>query len=460
MEKNFDKKLRSIPQVNEILLEKEVNELENVYPHTVVVSAIRVVLDNIRNDILNGVSYKVDKKNIINDIKNLLENNKNKTLRKVINATGTTLHTNFGRAILSKSAIDAINLVAGNYANVEYNIEKGERGLRLEHIEKIICDITGAESCMVVNNNAAATMITLSTIAKGRDVIISRGELIEIGGSFRIPEVMEESGAKLYEVGTTNKTKISDYKNAINTETTSALLKVHTSNYRVLGFVESVDLGDLVKLGKANNIPVIYDLGSGLFVDLKDIGIDEPTIPEIIKEDVDVLMFSGDKLLGGPQAGIIVGKKIYIDKMKKNPLARILRVDKMTIAALYATLYEYYDIKKAKENIPILKMLNKSFDELNNIAIKLCDELKKVNNKLNFQIEACDDQVGGGAAPLVILKGCAVSVETDYPIEDLEKKLRNNNPPIITRISKNKLLIDVRCLLDDDMKYIIDAFLD
>ena len=460
MEKNLERQLRNIPQVNEVLNEEEIIDLTHLYPHSIVVSSIRDVLSNIRRDILNEKKVEIDKKNLILEIKKTIKKKTKPTLRKVINATGTTLHTNFGRSILSQNAIDAINLVSNNYVNLEYNIEKAERGLRLDHIEKIICDITSAEACMVVNNNAAATMIVLSTIGKGKEVIISRGELIEIGGSFRIPEVMEESGARLKEIGTTNKTKIADYKNAIDKEMTAALLKVHTSNYKILGFTEFVSLNELVNIGKENNIPVIYDLGSGLFVDLKNIGIDEPTIPEIIKEDVDLLMFSGDKLLGGPQAGIIVGKKIYIDKMKKNPLARILRIDKLTIAALFATLYEYYDLEKAKKNIPILRMLNKSTTELKEQAIKLCNELKKITDRFQFDVVECDDQVGGGAAPTILLRGFAVSVKSDKPIEEIEKKLRYNDPTIITRISHDRLLIDVRCLLDCDNYFIIQAFKD
>lgn len=455
---NVNSLLRNLPQVDEVLNQKKILDLSNDYPHSIIVSCIRDALNEIRNDILSEKStYLPDTTIIVDTVISKLKIKSKPSLQKVINATGVTLHTNFGRSILSKSAIDYILDVSTNYSNLEYDVKNGTRSQRIIHIEKLICDITGAEACMVVNNNAAATMLTLSAVAKGKEVVVSRGELIEIGGSFRIPEVMEQSGAILKEVGTTNKTKLSDYKNAYNEDTVAAFLKVHTSNYRVLGFTEEVSLTEMVELGKTMNVPVIYDLGSGLFVDLSEIGIDEPTIPDIINTGVDLIMFSGDKLLGGPQAGIIVGKKEYIDKMKKNPLARILRVDKLTIAALYATLYEYYDVKKAKKNIPTLHMITKTKNELRLVAENLVDALKTKLKNIEVDIEECLDQVGGGSAPLVKLNGYAVTLSSKLPAEKFERLLRKQETPIVARINDDKILIDVRCLNDEDINYIISV---
>ena len=450
-----NKLLREIPQVDEVLNQKSILDLSKIFPHSIIVSCIRDALNDIRVGILDE---KIDKVSNIDEIVEIVINKakeKSKpSLRKVINATGVALHTNFGRSILSQKALDYISDVSLHYSNLEYDIKNGSRSQRIIHIEKLICDITGAESCMVVNNNAAATMLALSVVAKGKEVVVSRGELIEIGGSFRIPEVMEQSGCILKEVGTTNKTKTSDYRNAYNPETTAAFLKVHTSNYRVLGFTEEVTLDEMVALGKEMNTPVLYDVGSGLFVDLSDIGVDEPTIPEIVKSGVDIAMFSGDKLLGGPQAGIIVGSKKYIDKMKKSPLARILRVDKLTISALYATLYEYYDLKAARENIPTIKMITTKAEDLKKRAESLASDIKSVTKNMDINVEACLDQVGGGSAPLVKLDGYAVSIKSKLPAEKLERILRKQEIAIVSRINDDKVLIDVRCLSDEDMKYI------
>ena len=455
MDKNF--LLRDIPQVDEVLNSKDISKFVKNYPHSILVSSIRNVLDQIRNDIKNEKIISVpNMEEIVSNVKKNAEAKSTPHIRRVINATGVVLHTNFGRATLSKSAIDIIENIASNYINLEYDIKKGTRGSRHDHIEDIIISLTGFESCMVVNNNAAATMIVLSTIAKNREVIVSRGELIEIGGSFRIPEVMSESGAILKEVGTTNKTKVKDYENAYN-ENVAAFLKVHTSNYKVIGFTEEVTIEEMVELGKKYNTPVIYDLGSGLFVNLESIGINEPTIPQIEKTGVDIAMFSGDKLLGGPQAGIIVGKKKYIDEMKKNPLARILRVDKITIAALFATLYEYYDEKKAIENIPILNMLTVSEEKLKEKANKLEKIIKEKNSKLNIAVEKCDDQVGGGAAPGVLLNGYAVSVMSTLPAEKVERILRGQKIPIIVRVNHDKVLINVRCIEEKDFDIVAEA---
>ena len=449
--------LRKLPQVDEVLKSKEMALIVENIPHDFLVNCIREVLVDTRANVLNGITKDIDEKEIIKSVINKVEKKSKHSLRRVINATGTVLHTNLGRAVVSKAATNAMIDVAYNYSNLEYDLKRGERGDRQSHIEKIITDLTGCEAAMVVNNNAAATVIVLASLAYEKEVIVSRGELIEIGGSFRIPDVMSESKAVLKEVGTTNKTKISDYKNNIN-ENTAALMKVHTSNYRVVGFTEEATLNELVPLGNEYNLPVIYDMGNGLFVDLSDYGIDEPNVPNLVKEGADVILFSGDKLLGGPQAGIIIGKAKYINKMKKHPLARAFRVDKFTIAALTSTLFEYYDIKRAKKNIPILNMITMSKDELKAKAENIASLIKsKIKSKAEIGIEEIKDQVGGGTAPDVYLDGCAVSIiSKDKITEKIERELRNVDVPVIVRVAHDKILIDVRTILEDDIELLVN----
>ena len=311
---------------------------------------------------------------------------------------------------------------------------------------------------MVVNNNAAATMLCLSAMAFGKEVVTSRGELVEIGGSFRIPEIMEQSGAILKEVGTTNKTKPSDYRNAFDAERTGAFLKVHTSNYRIVGFTQEVSLKEMTELGKEYNIPVIYDMGSGLMADLSRYGVDEPTVVDALKDGADVVLFSGDKLLGGPQGGILIGKKEYIDKMKKHPLARALRVDKLTLAAMEATFFEYLDMETAKKNVPVLNMITASEEELNARANALVDTIMKKTDAFKLDVIACKDQVGGGSAPTVRLNGQAVSVFSDtIPAERLERLMRKAEVPVIVRVAHDEVLLSVRTIKESEFKNIADA---
>ena len=369
------------------------------------------------------------------------------------------LHTNLGRANLSDKACESIMDVARNYTNLEYDVKRGSRGSRHDHVEKILTKITGAEAAMVVNNNAAATMLCLSALAKDKEVIVSRGELVEIGGSFRVPEIMEQSGARLMDVGTTNKTKPSDYLNAYHEGETGALMKVHTSNYRILGFTQEVELPEMVELGKKLNLPVIYDMGSGLMADLTDCGVDEPTVLDALKTGIDVILFSGDKLLGGPQGGIIAGKKEYIDKMKAHPLARAFRVDKMTLAAMEATFFEYSDIRQARKTIPVLNMITTPAAELKDKAERLAGEIRRTTHHFTVEVEACKDQVGGGSAPTVLLDGYAVAVQgrTLAP-EKIERLLRKEEIPIIIRITHNQVYLDVRTIREDEFEYIVAAF--
>ena len=332
--------LRKIPKIDEVLQDERLFFFTESTPRAVIVDSAREVIDELRKDILEGRRSQVGtKETLMTEIVARITGKKKKSLRRVINATGVVLHTNLGRANLSDKACESIMDVARNYTNLEYDVKRGSRGSRHDHVEKILTKITGAEAAMVVNNNAAATMLCLSALAKDKEVIVSRGELVEIGGSFRVPEIMEQSGARLMDVGTTNKTKPSDYLNAYHEGETGALMKVHTSNYRILGFTQEVELPEMVELGKKLNLPVIYDMGSGLMADLTDCGVDEPTVLDALKTGIDVILFSGDKLLGGPQGGIIAGKKEYIDKMKAHPLARAFRVDKMTLAAMEATFF-------------------------------------------------------------------------------------------------------------------------
>ena len=349
--------------------------------------------------------------------------------------------------------------IACSYSNLEYDLELGQRGSRYSHIEDIITRITGAEAALVVNNNAAAVMLVLSSLAKDKEVIVSRGELVEIGGSFRVPAVMEQSGAKLVDVGTTNKTHKYDYEDAVG-EDTALLLKVHTSNFRILGFTSSVSLEELVEVGSKANIPVVEDIGSGVLIDLSKYGLEyEPTVQESIEKGVDVVTFSGDKLLGGPQAGIIIGKKKFIDKMKKNPLTRAIRVDKFTISALEVVLRQYLNEETAIKNIPTLKMLTINIEELANKANKLYDLLEVYKDKISIEIVDDYSQVGGGSMPLERIKTKAIEIDSkNNDIVKIEKKLREYDIPVICRIYKDKMYLDLRTIDESEIEIVKDAF--
>lgn len=454
------KLLRKLPKVDELLMNEKVIEASSGLLREQVVDVIRTVIETVRREILGSdealdesyVSYDM----VVDKVIQAVRNSHVKSLRRVINGTGVVLHTNLGRAKLSKSAMEAVAEVADKYSTLEYDPAKGGRGSRHVHVEKVIEKITGAEAAMVVNNNAAATMICLAAMGRGKEMVISRGELVEIGGSFRIPEIMEESGAHLAEVGTTNKVKLSDYKNKIN-ENTGAIMKVHTSNYKIIGFTEEVPLKELVKLGREENLPVIYDMGSGLMINLRDYGIEEPTVREAMADGADIILFSGDKLLGGPQGGVIIGKKKYIDMMKSHPLARILRVDKMTLSAMEATFKEYYDDENAKEKIPVLSMLTRSEEKLKTDAEKLLEMIKKEAPALDAKVEATEDVVGGGSAPATVLKGYSVSVQwNEASSQEIERRLRMDALPIIVRINHDKVLFDVRTIAEDEYRIIAD----
>jgi L-seryl-tRNA(Ser) seleniumtransferase len=378
----------------------------------------------------------------------------------VINATGVVIHTNLGRSILSRAAVESLLEVASHYSNLEFDLKKGERGSRHAHLTELIKNLTGAEDGMVVNNNASAVLLALSAFARGKEVVVSRGELVEIGGSFRIPDVMRESGAVLREVGTTNKTYISDYRSAIS-ENTAMLLKVHTSNFKIVGFTHEASIEELVHLGKEFSLPVMYDLGSGVLVNLpsRQLG-DEPTVASALKAGADIITFSGDKLLGGPQAGIIIGKARYVQRLKKHPLARAIRVDKFTIAALEATLKAYFDPQMALDEIPTLRMITVSLEELRERANKLASMLsERASEKFEVRVEDEVSRAGGGALPLAELPTAVVSVTPRQSyVVDIEKKLRANKPPIIVRIKEEKILLDVRTILPEEYHEVVEAF--
>ena len=446
---------RNIPKVDVLLEKTEIIKLIEKYHREVVVDAIREEIEKLRsfikeNDDINLIEEKIN--NLVGNITLNVEKVYSYNLRKVINGTGTILHTNLGRAIISKKHANYLNEVVTSYSNLEYNLEEGKRGERYSHFEKLICKITGAEAAMAVNNNAAAVMLVLSSMAENKEVIVSRGELVEVGGKFRIPDVMKSSKADLVEIGTTNKTHLEDYEEAI-TENTGAFLKVHTSNFKILGFTESVSVDELCKLGKEKDIPIIEDIGSGVLVDLSKYGLEyEPTVQDSIKAGVDVVSFSGDKLLGGPQAGIIVGKKKYIDKMKKNPLTRAFRIDKFTATILEMIFHEYLNEEDAMKNIPVLSLITKDIKEIEENASKLYKKLNDIKDVANVEIEDCLSQIGGGSLPTERIKSkCVTILPKNMSTASLEEKLRFGENPVVGRISEDKLILDMRTVLDDEI---------
>lgn len=449
--------LSKLPKVDLILSDDSIKSINGI-TRNIIVESVRETLDSLRNDILSGKVSAIDYKEIIESSITLAERKNQMHLRNVINATGTVLHTNLGRAVLSKNAVDAVVAVSKGYSNLEYNLDCGTRGSRYNHVEELICKITGCEAAMVVNNNAAAVMLALSTLCKGKEAIVSRGQLVEIGGSFRIPSVMEMSGAKLIEVGTTNRTHLYDYENAIN-ENTAVILKVHQSNYRIVGFTEEVSIEDLYGLSIKHNIPVIEDIGSGVFIDMSKYGLQyEPTVQNSIKKGIDVVTFSGDKMLGGPQAGIIAGKRKYVDLMKKNQLTRALRIDKMTLAALEATLRLYLDEDEAVKKIPGLFMLTSDAQYLNKKAHKLLKMIRtRSKGRISAEVKKDVSMVGGGAMPGETMDTFVVSVNPkNLTPDELDKKLRKSKIPVVSRIYKDEIYFDVRTIFDDELKIIAD----
>ncbi len=459
VEKDMNEKqklLSTLPSVDEILKGKQGMEWLNTHPRRYVLQAVREAIDLRRKEIIEGFDTDLSEEVMMADIENIIERLSSYSLIPLINATGVVIHTNLGRSILSKKALENIKQVSESYSNLEYNIEEGKRGKRYTHIKRILREVTGAEDALVVNNNAAAVLLCLNTLAKGKEVIVSRGELVEIGGSFRMPEIMAASGAILREVGTTNKTHLYDYKKAIN-EGTALILKVHKSNYRISGFTEEISIEDLVSLGSRHQIPVMFDLGSGCLTDLKPFGIhNEPLVKEVVSTGVDITTFSGDKLLGGPQGGVIVGKREYIEKIQKNPMTRAMRIDKLTLAGFEATLMEYIDEEKAVENIPTLRMLLQKPEEIKERANKIAKRLKKEIKDVHINVMGDSSRAGGGALPEVDLPTYVVSIKSDeISVNELEERLRKGNPPIIARIKEDSLIIDARTVRDADFEGLV-----
>jgi len=379
--------------------------------------------------------------------------------RRVLNATGVVIHTNLGRSVLARSAVEAVAQACAHYSNCEFDLASGKRGSRYSHVEKILCDITGAEAALVVNNNAAAVLIMLETLARGREVIVSRGQLVEIGGSFRIPDVMAKSGAVLREVGATNRTHVHDYEQAIGDET-AALMRVHTSNFRMVGFTREVDLPAMRVLGDRYGLPVIEDLGSGTLCDLAGDGLPgEPTVQRVVAQGADVVSFSGDKVLGGPQAGIIVGRREYVDRIKRNPLNRAVRIDKMTLAALEATLRLYLDMDTVRREVPTLRMITASQDSLRSKARRLADAVRaELGDTAVVAMRKGFSRVGGGAFPEYDLPGTLVSVEVpEISAESLREALLGTDPPLVARIEEDAFLLDPRTLASSELKLAADA---
>lgn len=455
---NKQKLLASLPSVDEILKSDKGLAWQETFPRRYVLKAIREIIEEKRQAILRDELKEISPESLLPDIQNRIERLSSFSLKPVINATGVVIHTNLGRSVLSEEILENVKKVACGYSNLEYDLEKGERGKRYSHIQRLLNEITGAESSLIVNNNAAAVFVCLSALAKGKEVIVSRGELVEIGGSFRVPDVMASSGAILKEVGTTNKTHLYDYESAIN-ENTALLLKVHQSNFRTIGFTKQIEIDELVTLGRKHNIPVMFDLGSGCLIDLKPYGVHiEPTVQDIVKSGCDIVTFSCDKLLGGPQGGVIVGKTELIEKIAKNPLMRAVRIDKLTLSAFEAVLMHYLDEEKAKKEIPTLKMLlqdvNEIKDRAKRIAMRLRREVKE--DIANIEVIADSSQSGGGALPEIEFKTYVVAIKPKkLSVNKLEERFRHGNPPIIARIKEDALIIDARTVRNREIEVLV-----
>ena len=452
--------LRLIPKVDDLLNNDKLTDAAQNISRLILVESIREILHEAREKILCADStYRPDTDSLIAEILTRMAEKNEMNLKRIINATGIILHTNLGRALLSNDIKEKVWEIAENYSNLEYNTEKGKRGSRYDHVRDLITKLTGAESAFVVNNNAAAVLLALGTFAKGTGVLVSRGELVEIGESFRLPEILEQSGARLIEVGSTNKTRLSDYRKAIEAGGVGLLLKVNTSNYKIVGFTEEVILAELKELGDEYGVPVIYDLGSGALIDLGVYGITgEETVSESIKAGADIVCFSGDKLLGGPQAGIIAGKESFIEKMKRNPLTRAFRIDKLTLAALEATLRIYLDPERAINSIPALAMMTEPLASIKGRADRLYEVINKVN-RLHVSVEDGHSQIGGGTLPLQNLPTRIIKIKSDkLSVSELEERLRNGKPPVIIRVHKDHVCLDVRTIRPEDLEPLINVF--
>jgi L-seryl-tRNA(Ser) seleniumtransferase len=452
--------LRNLPSVNDLLESPPLRRLRDTLSHGVVVGGVRTFLENVRRDVQSAASdvRLPDVGDLAERIAQWILRQEDSSLRPAVNATGVLLHTGLGRAPLADVAVDAIAAVAGGYATVEVDPQTGERSQRTVAVQRLLQQLTGAEASLVVNNNAGATLLALAALAAGREVIVSRGQLIEIGGSYRLPDVMTASGCRLREVGTTNKTRIGDFESAIN-EQTGALLRVHTSNYVIAGFAEQPGLAELIELAKSRNLPLIDDIGSGALFDFSEFGLTgEPIASESIRAGADVVLFSGDKLLGGPQCGIAVGRKSLVERMQKHPLARALRVDKITLAALAATLRLHRDPEKARQQIPLLSLLATSVENLRNRAERLAPQMAAVPTVAGAEVIADHTFLGGGSIPTQeIPTVCIALTPAGRSVDDLHGALRIGQPSVFGRIQKDRLLLDLRSVLPSQDRLLVEA---
>ena len=443
---------RSLPNIDVLLADPAIAAA----PHELALRCAREVLEALRAGIADGaVSEAVELADVVARVSAAIEAATLPSLRRVINATGTIIHTNLGRSVMPQAALAAVAAVSCGYSNLEYDVAAGERGHRSDHVEALICELTGAEAALAVNNNAAAVLLTLAALAAGKNTIVSRGQLIEIGGSFRIPEVMAASGTIMVEVGATNKTHLRDYARVIG-DRTGLIFKAHTSNYQLVGFTEEVSLADLVALGAERGVPVMEDLGSGVLLDLSEFGLPaEPTVQMSVAAGADVVTFSGDKLLGGPQAGIICGKRAALDRLRTHPLMRALRLDKMTLAALEATLQLYRDLSLALAEIPTLRMLTRTVEDCREKAEALASALQREG----VELEVADDVslAGGGSLPGAEIPTVVVSLSVaGHSAAELEQRLRSLPVPVVARVSDGRVLLDVRTLAGDDSALLTD----
>jgi L-seryl-tRNA(Ser) seleniumtransferase len=457
--------LKHLPKIDDVLLILEKQGLFERTAKEIVKEVCRAVVGDLREHILSGKRELAEWRmppgeQVADRVREQVELLHQPRLRRVVNATGIILHTNLGRSPLCPQAVAAIVEVSRGYSNLEFDLQQGRRGLRYDHVQGILCTLTGAEDALVVNNNAAAVLLVLNTLAAGREAIVSRGELIEIGGEFRIPEVMEKSGARLREVGATNRTHLKDYEKAISKET-GLILKVHTSNYKIVGFTEEIALPALVALGKKHGVPVMDDLGSGCLIDLERYGLlREPTVAATLQTGVDVVTFSGDKLLGGPQAGIILGKREILRKIKGNPLNRALRIDKLTLAALEATLIRYLNPETALSGIRTLRALTAPASTMAQMARRLLSGLRRLNlGGFTFSLQKGVSLAGGGSLPTQEIPTALISVRSaSLPANKIEERLRQLDVPIIARIVDDALLLDLRTIAEEEFVLIKKGF--
>ncbi|MBC2713237.1 MAG: L-seryl-tRNA(Sec) selenium transferase [Desulfosarcina sp.] len=466
MDENKQALLKQLPGVDRIIEFAADGQQFDCIPKSVLIPAIRDAIDLLRRQILESKtppdSHCFSLESLVTVVKEQAARSMALRLRRTVNTTGVVVHTNLGRSLLSPAVMEHLTTISSRYSNLEFDLKEGRRGSRYSAVEGILCELSGAQAAMVVNNNAAAVLLCLDTLAAGHEVIVSRGELVEIGGAFRIPDVMAKSGAILKEVGTTNRTHPRDYENAIG-EQTGLLLKVHTSNYSIVGFTTAVSLPDLVSIGQRHNLPVMEDLGSGTLVDFSKYGlIKEPTVQESLAAGVDVVTFSGDKLLGGPQAGVILGGKRHIGRIKANPLTRALRIDKMTLAALEATLQLYRDEHQALHQIPTLRMLTLPLTVIQGRAAELKSRLERVSGgRLTVELLDLSSKAGGGSLPLLDLPSRCLGVTVEGTSANaVELWMRNSSPPIIGRIENDRFIMDPRTLQEEDLDIIEKAFAD